>query len=260
MYGFLYRDLRIARPMIIASAIMLFYTILAPIIGAQNVTSGVEDITNYNIICLVCYGMNLFFAFMVQNEMHKGDEKRLPVCFAIASPAGVKGYVKSKYLSNLLLPFGIMCISLFTDMIAGAIVDLQIEKIEQTSFINMEEAEPTSFISMIMLLFQVIILLNAIELPFMIRFGVKKGANLKAAFFISILAAAGIYFLFGDISMFGSMDDFMQFLLDVSNGKRGGTTMLAISALMPLVTLALYYLSYLLSCKLYLKGVEQLEQ
>ncbi len=249
MYGFLYRDLRIARPMLIASAIMLFYTILAPIFGALNLSSDYEDLTSYNLICFTCYGMNLFFAFFVQNEMHKGDEKRLPVCFAIASPVGVKGYVKSKYLSNLLIPFGIMCISLFTDLIAVAIADLQ-----------MEEAEPTSFTSMIMLLFQVIILLNAIELPFMFRFGVKKGANLKAAFFISILAAAGIYFLFGDISMFGSMDDFMQFLLDVMNGKRGGTTLLAISALMPLVTLALYYLSYLLSCKLYLKGVEQLEQ
>ncbi len=249
MYGFLYRDLRIARPMLIASAVMLFYTILAPIFGALNLSNGYEDLTSYNIICLIGYGMNMFFAFFVQNEMHKGDEKRLPVCFAIASPVGVKGYVKSKYLSNLILPFGLMCISLFTDLIAAAIADLQ-----------MEDAEPTSFISMIMMVFQVTILLNAIELPFMFRFGVKKGANLKAAFFISILAAAGIYFLFGDISMFGSMDDFMQFLLDVMNGKRGGTTMLAISALLPLVTLALYYLSYLLSCKLYLKGVEQLEQ
>ncbi len=249
MYGFLYRDLRIARPMMIASAIMLFYTILAPIFGALNLSGDNLDLTSYNIICMICYGMNMFFAFFVQNEMHKGDEKRLPVCFAIASPAGVKGYVKSKYLSNLILPFGLMCISLFTDLIAVAIADLQ-----------MEDAEPTSFISMIMLLFQVTILLNAIELPFMIRFGVKKGANLKAVFFVSILAAVGIYFLFGDISMFGSMDDFMQFLLDVLNGKRGGTTMLAISALLPLVTLALYYLSYLLSCKLYLKGVEQLEQ
>ena len=36
--------------------------------------------------------------------------------------------------------------------------------------------------------------------------------------------------------------------------------MLAVSALLPLITLGAYYLSYLLSCKLYLKGVEQLEQ
>ncbi len=249
MYGFLYRDLRVARPMMIATAVMLVYTSLAPIFGALNLSSGNEELTGYNLICLISYGMNMFFAFMVQGEMHKGDEKRLPVCFAIASPAGVKGYVKSKYLSNLILPFGLMCISLFTDLIAAAIVD-----------VRTEEVEPTSFISMIMMLFLVTILLNSIELPFMMRFGVKKGANLKAGIFISIIAIAGIYFLFGDISMFGSMDDFMQFLLDVMNGKRGGTTMLAVSALLPLVTLGLYYLSYLLSCKLYLKGVEQLEQ
>ena len=98
MYGFLYRDLRIARPLLIASAIMLFYTILAPIFGALNLSSGQEDLTSNNLICFICYGMNMFFAFFVQNEMHKGGEKRLPVCFAIASPAGVKGYVKSSVL------------------------------------------------------------------------------------------------------------------------------------------------------------------
>ena len=59
-------------------------------------------------------------------------------------------------------------------------------------------------------------------------------ANVKAVIFLSILAAAGIYFLFGDISMFGSMEDFMQFLIDVLNGTRGGTTLVAVSALTPI--------------------------
>ena len=59
---------------------------------------------------------------------------------------------------------------------------------------------------------------------------------------------------------FGTMEDFILFLLDVMSGKRGGTTLLAVSALLPLITLGAYYLSYLLSCKLYLKGAEQLEQ
>ena len=54
MYGFLYRDLRIARPMLIASAIMLFYTILAPIFGALNLSDGNEEMTSYNIICPLC--------------------------------------------------------------------------------------------------------------------------------------------------------------------------------------------------------------
>lgn len=248
MYGFLYRDIRMARPMLIVTCVMLFYTIAAPIFAALNLISDL-DASSYNFLCMICYSMNLFYAFFVQNEFHKADEKRLPVCFAISSPAGVSGYVKSKYLSNLIVPFVLMCISLVTDTIACAIID-----------VGTDEIQPTSFMSLPMLLFQMIILLNSIELPFMIRFGVKKGSTLKAGVFLTIIAVAGIYFLFGDISMFGSMDDFMQFLIDVMNGERGGTTKMAISALMPLATLALYYLSYLLSCKLYLKGVEQLEQ
>ncbi len=249
MYGFLYRDLRIARPMLISAGIVLFYTILAPIFGALNLSSANEDITSYNMISLICYGMNMLFTYFIQSELHKGDEKRLPVYFAIASPAGVNGYVKSKYISTFLVPFGVMNICLLTDLTACAIVDVSTDEVQATSFMGVYTS-----------MFMMIILLGAIELPFMVRFGVKKGATLKAGIFIGIIAIAGIYFLFGDISMFGSWDDFMQFLIDVLNGKRGGTTMTAVSALAPLVTGVLYFLSYKLSCKLYLKGVEQLDQ
>lgn len=249
MYGFLYRNLRIARPMLIATGFILFYTILAPIFGALNLSSGNEEITSYNMISLICYGMNMLFTYFIQGELHKGDEKRLPVYFAIASPAGVNGFVKSKYISTFLIPFAVMNICLLTDLTACAIADVSTDEVQATSFMGI-------YTSMFML----ILLLNAIELPFMVRFGVKKGANLKAVIFVSLIAAAGIYFLFGDISMFGTMEDFMQFLIDLSNGKRGGTAMAAVSALAPLVTGTLYFLSYKLSCKLYLKGVEQLDQ
>lgn len=68
-----------------------------------------------------------------------------------------------------------------------------------------------------------ILFLNAIEIPFIVRFGYRKGVNLKAVIFVLVIAAVGIYFLFGDISMFGSWEDFMQFIIDILNGRRGGT-------------------------------------
>lgn len=249
MYGFLYRDLRVARPMLIAAVVMLVYTIAAPIFGALSLCKDPSDMSGNNLMNIICYGMMMFFPYMVLGEQNKADEKRLPVYFAISSPAGLNGYVKSKYLTNLLFPFAFFCISFLTDTIACAIIDVGTDEIVPTSYVGISSA-----------LLQGIVLLSSIELPFMFRFGVKKGANLKAGIFLTVIAAAGIYFLFGDISMFGSVDDFMQFLLDLSTGARGGTTIAAISALMPILTLVLYYLSYLLSCKLYLKGVEQFEQ
>ncbi len=250
MYGFLYRNFRVMRQMLIVFSFVILFTVFMPIF--QALVWEAEELNNvmeHDLPCMLTYFVLMMLSYFMNDELHKADEKRLPVYFAIASPAGVKGYVKSKYITTLLLPFIAMNICLMTDLTAAAILDLRQDVTRVTSFMGIYTG-----------LFMTFILLSAIELPFMIRFGVKKGANVKAVIFLSILAAAGIYFLFGDISMFGTMENFIQFLLDVLSGKRGGTTMLAISALMPLVTLALYYLSYLLSCKLYLKGVEQLEQ
>ncbi len=250
MYGFLYRNFRVMRQMLIMLSFIILSTAFMPIFKALNWDpEELNDIMGYHMPCMLFYFILMMLSYFINGELHKADEKRLPVYFAIASPAGVNGYVKSKYITTLLLPFIAMNICLVTDIIATAILDLRPDVVQVTSFMGIYTG-----------MFMMIILLNAIELPFMIRFGVKKGANVKAVIFLGILAAAGIYFLFGDISMFGTMEDFIQFLLDVLNGKRGGTTLLAISALMPPITLALYYLSYLLSCKLYLKGVEQLEQ
>ncbi len=250
MYGFLYRNFRVMRQMLIVFGFVILFAVFMPIF--QALVWKAEELNNtmaYHMPCMLTYFMLMMLSYFMNDELHKADEKRLPVYFAIASPAGVNGYVKSKYLCTLLLPFIAMNICLLTDLTAAAILDLRQDVTQVTSFMGIYTG-----------LFMMIILLSAIELPFMVRFGVKKGGNVKAVIFLGIFAAAGIYFLFGDISMFGSMEDIIQFLIDVLNGKRGGTTMLAISALLPLVTLALYYLSYLLSCKLYLKGVEQLEQ
>ncbi len=250
MYGFLYRYFRVMRQMLIVFGFVILVTVFMPIF--QALVWEAEELNNvmeHDMPCMLTYCVFMMLSYFMNDELHKADEKRLPVYFAVASPAGVKGYVKSKYIRTLLLPFIAMNVCLMTDLTAAAILDLRQDVNRATIFMGIYTG-----------LFMMFILLNAIELPFMIRFGVKKGANVKAVVFLSILAAAGIYFLFGDISMFGTMEDFIWFLLDVMSGKRGGTTMLAISALMPLVTLALYYLSYLLSCKLYLKGVEQLEQ
>ena len=52
MYGFLYRDIRMARPMLIVTCVMLFYTIAAPIFAALNLISDL-DASSYNFICMI---------------------------------------------------------------------------------------------------------------------------------------------------------------------------------------------------------------
>ena len=250
MHGFLYRDLRIMRTtLIIYGVFCIPIAILIPIVRALCWTSSeLSNIIEYDFPCLISYGVLMFFAYYFQGTLLKSDQQPLPTYFAISSPAGVKGYVKSKYILCFLLGFVMMNICIVTDLIANAIINTR------TGFI------PTSFITVSTSAFLMTLLLNAAEIPFILRFGYKKGINLKAGIFVTLIVVIGIYFLFGDISMFGSMEDFMQFLIAVLKGERGGTTLIAISAIAPIVVGILYFLSYKLSCKLYLKGVEFLEQ
>lgn len=144
--------------------------------------------------------------------------------------------------------FAAMNVCMLTDFIACSIIEQCTELI------------PTSFQSLYTGFFMLILFLNAIEIPFIVRFGYRKGVNLKAVIFVLVIAAVGIYFLFGDISMFGSWEDFMQFIIDILNGRRGGTILVAVSALAPFMIGLFYVLSYKISCKMYVKGVEQLDQ
>ncbi len=250
MYGFLYRDLRVMKSsLLIITFTCLPFIIMIPIMGALNWSiEELGDSMEYDLPCMMGYAVIMFLAYVFQSELHKTDEKRLPIYFAVSSPAGVNGYVKSKYISCFMIGFAAMNVCMIIDLITCSILEQRTERI------------PTSFQGLYTGFFMLTLFLNAIEIPFIVRFGYKKGVNLKAGLFMLLIAVVGIYFLFGDISMFGSWEAFMQFIIDILNGTRGGTTLAAVSALAPVVIGLLYVLSYKLSCKLYLKGVEQLEQ
>lgn len=250
MQGFLYYHFRILRTSIMFFCIFcLPITILIPIGRALLWNSiELENITEYDFPCMTAYMLIMIFSYFFQGLLNKTDQLRLPVYFAIASSAGVNGYLKAKYTACFLLGFIAMNICIVTDLIASTIIDVR------TALV------PTSFTALCTTAFLATLLLNAIEIPFIVRFGYKKGIILKATFFLLLLISIGMYFLFGDISMFGSMEDFIQFLIDIISGKRGGTVLIALSALSPIVIGMLYILSYKLSCKLFLKGVEQLEE
>ena len=249
MYGFLYRDLRVIKSSLLILTFTCFVAMLMPIIGALDWNiEELSDSMEYDSSCMIAYSITMFCAYIFQSELHKTDEKRLPIYFAVSSPVGVNGYVKSKYISCFIISFAAMNVCMLTDFIACSIIEQRTELI------------PTSFQSLYTGFFMLILFLNAIEIPFIVRFGYRKGVNLKAVIFVLVIAAVGIYFLFGDISMFGSQEDFMQFIIDILNGRRGGTILVAVSALAPFMIGLFYVLSYKISCKLYVKGVEQLDQ
>ena len=189
-------------------------------------------------------GMQLVIMLFIgcfQTMIFKYDERRLWSSFVSSTPTAAKGQVRSKYLFSLFLSVVGISVCYIVDMLNCAINAAQ------------------SVFQIVVLVFWIQLIFVALELPFVIRFGNKKGNNIRAFIFIGILVFAIIYGLFGDISVFVSEESFYDFAFSLLKGEIGANEMLWTNALIPYVAIALYILSYKLSCKLYQKGAESFE-
>ena len=93
------------------------------------------------------------------------------------------------------------------------------------------------------------IFFRAFETPFIIRFGNKKGNVIRMSAMGTIILIILIYSLFGDMSIFGSVEDVVKWFQETFSEN---IPMLLRFA--PAVVLFLYWGSYKISCLLYLKG------
>ena len=109
--------------------------------------------------------------------------------------------------------------------------------------------------------------INTKSLPFVIRYGSKRGVNIKVAVILIIALCIGIYALFGDISYFmkgeGFVNQIQEAVMNINGNEvadkllKQDASKLLIASLIPHIIVGLYYLSYRISCKLYLKGTEE---
>ena len=183
----------------------------------------------------MCYFLMFFIAGTMNAELFRNDEKPLWQCFVGSTPQGFRGQIQSKYYMILIVNLVVF----FTSFVTDCIVILLLNDVE------------SSAISLVYLIFCVILIGNAIELPFLVRFGSANGLNIKLCMIVVVPVLVGLYMLFGDISMFLE-DDFVTVIEKIFST----TTALWIQALIPFVTIGLYYGSYRLSLKLYRKGAE----
>ena len=104
-------------------------------------------------------------------------------------------------------------------------------------------------------IFVITVLYNAVTMPFLIRYGGDKGLATAGIALGAVVFTVIVYFLFGDIS-FLYVDDPMGAIMELLTSEG----MLFITAILPYISLLLYYLSYRISLKLYRKGAEDYGQ
>ena len=177
--------------------------------------------------------LGYFLSALLQTETMRADGRKAWSMFAASSPDGVSGYLRVKYemilVMIVLTMFGLQLSDWFMGMYSAA-----------------HDAEWSGTADSIIVFCYMQIFIRAIDLPFIVRFGVKIGSlvkmNLLLAFFIVFLAV----FLLYDEAI-------LAFFTEIPE-KIAGTAAAIMLSLLPVISLAAYYLSYRISCRLYLKG------
>ncbi len=236
MFGLLYKELLANKkqflPVLFVTAFCSCLMVVPPIVSdleewEVNLTLSFSSI----IIALVIE--------MFQQGIFEHDERKVWQFFICSTSDGIKKQISSKYIFNLFLSSMMMCWCTFLFYIAAAVSDHNV-----------------TIAGMILQLIVFIqIFIRAFETPFMILFGSKKGNVIRMVIMGTIVLIVLIYALFGDLSIFGSMEDFIKWFQETFTEN-----IPLFLRLTPAAVFFLYWVSYKISCLLYLKGGESYDK
>ena len=220
---------------ILCSATTILFAVFAS-------ASGEMSADDQNIMSVLPTALTFFMFFFIlltyQDSLFGYDEKHSWTYFTISAPTGFAGQIRSKYYFIFAEFVAAFFFAFLTDTIVCGIVD--------------DTAYSSSMAYM--LIFCIMLIWSAIEIPFIVRFGSANGLQIKGAVIGIIVLIAVIYFLFGDISIFDEPD-----IIAALKEKLTTTASLGIIAVICGAAIPIYYLSYRISVKLYRKGAESYE-
>ena len=245
MLGFIYKEMKVNKQWLCLMFGLVIFFSLFPMLAASGGEDGkLEGAAFYGVYFLINGSCFLVVGMMASMFVHT-DERKKWGYYTTSVPGGIKKQVGAIYimiLAAVLFTLGVTClINLFSRKVAD---------------IDVPDAT-----GMILVFALVVLFIRAIELPFLYAFGSKVGGAVKAMLVFVLIFIAAVYFMFADLSWLGSMDDFIGNLLkwlselDIKHLVTGGFVGKILLAAVPL-----YALSYYISTKVYIKGVERLEK
>jgi hypothetical protein len=173
----------------------------------------------------------------VQENLFLHDENKCYSAFVSSTPLTSAGQVLSKYyemllLSSVLLVWGEVC-----DQALCVVNGMSGETLEIRLF-----------------LFFLQLFLRAVETPFLVRYGSKSGKQVKLLVLLGAVFLVIVYLLFGPLP---DSDTVFETIVNWFSGENKLSGMLlGAAAILPYMIVALYYVSYRISCRLYQRGVE----
>lgn len=189
--------------------------------------------------------LGLIGAFLAAGALQmlvlRGDDRKLWSYWISASPDGYRGFLRIKYemIFGMIVLFN-TSLAEFDMLFCAVMADIKIEGIASLGNIAM----PLIFVQ---------IALRAVDIPFTIRFGSKKGSLIKL---IGLLVFSILLLVVILTNAGGASVRIFEFGEKILKGEAAGFTV----GILAVSSLVLYDLSYRISCRLYLKGAEQYDR
>lgn len=251
--GFLYKELRQNKLMIILAAAApifltifpIFFSIFNALAGNTGINGVFENLT-HPIIRMLMWFLGIFAVNFLMSEVFKNDDKKLWAYFVLSTPGGVKSFIYQKYVITLLINIVYMASGIFTDTLLATVTYLSTG--EELTF-----SMSSMYLSGVFLL----MFFNAFDIPFTVRFGSNKGSVIKMISLLSICGAMiGIYLLLpADIA-----EKLTKAVIDLIKGRSENYTLMIIVNLCPFIAVTAFLLSYKISCKVFVKGVNEYDK
>ena len=173
----------------------------------------------------------------LQMMVLRGDDRKMWGYWITATADGYKGFLRVKYemifAMMILFQFSLQCVD---RVYCAAAADRGVTEISDI-------AAPLCFVQ---------ILFRAIDIPFVYRFGSKKGSLIKMICLI-VLTIILLAVLILNTERYDTIIEMCKKGFNEQNS-------LMILSVCAVICLALYCLSYRITCRLYLKGVEQYDR
>ena len=234
MAGLLYKDFVAIRGKIYAIcmvAVLVLGFVLRLIVQ--------DEATEYILVMyvpLMVFSLYLLVNNKMETDLMQVDEAKKQKQYCLSLPVNKKLYVAEKYVFMLLIFYIAQSfVALFCSIMAvDCVTDICMQIL-------------SSIMAIIPIITTGMMTLAAIELPFFIGAGYKKGKILKQGILEGFFVVFIVYLLFGDLNVFEkfSLEIFVTWLeehQDVVN---------ALHVFTPVIGLAVFYISYRISCFLY---------
>ncbi len=212
------------------------------LVDAEKIFLPKESIT-FMIFPIIIYPLLFYMIGNHQNSIFEPDEHKKWNSFIIASPLGAKGQVLSKYYLVLLIGFTAYLLGFVFDMISSLIIGVY-----------------GSASGIYSTLFFMNIIMRSVEMPFLFRYGSKNAENIRTCMLLMGVMIVSVYLLFGPLPQDFGLGKFFEYIYQLYNRETMLPTLVTgVIALIPYVAIGMYYISYKISVKLYVKGAMEYE-